>query len=615
MKILCAITTALLLTAAGFATGVVSERTVWETTAEGAFPYTETGSSEPVLYAPPASDAPPEQLWTHNELINIYLTTAFGDSGQHIFAGTKNGVCRAQMFSLTGNGAYTWQVEGASGEEVYTAGARDADAFAATFTGTPGDVRFFTSASSTPVWTYTPPSGEVADGPLAFPADGSFVVTTFNDGSNTKLRVLNATNGAVIDEATTTNPYQRAKIIVSPDGKYIMYRNSSVLHVYAFNGTTLTLRESVNVGASTDCHGLSPDGKYLAYGFSSMSVREWNGSAYAPLFTHVVSGSYARNATFDAEGRLYTSWYRSDYKKPSIVCHTLPSSTPTWTFDYQVVAGSNQELIVDLAVTEDGDYLAAASWGNESNLNPELEIFNARTGDYLFGVDSPGSMGACDIVVAGSNAYATAGGKNVHFNTMGRGGDIYCVHVANDVPVTGPDNFVARAAGDSVRVSWSGRWEGLAGFNLYREAPADAGRVKLNGELITGRPPFRFEDDQVEEAGAYEYWLEVVDTTGARETYGPAVANLPVERPAFALYQNTPNPTAGATTFTFSLAENGPATLAVYDLAGRRVWRHEGTFTAGANEIAATLPFAPGVYVYRLEAGGESSARKFVINN
>ncbi|NIT35807.1 MAG: hypothetical protein GTN49_04800, partial [candidate division Zixibacteria bacterium] len=46
---------------------------------------------------------------------------------------------------------------------------------------------------------------------------------------------------------------------------------------------------------------------------------------------------------------------------------------------------------------------------------------------------------------------------------------------------------------------------------------------------------------------------------------------------------------------------------------GREVWRHEGNFVEGKNELAATLELAPGVYVYRLEAGGEAAAKRMVV--
>jgi hypothetical protein len=83
---------------------------------------------------------------------------------------------------------------------------------------------------------------------------------------------------------------------------------------------------------------------------------------------------------------------------------------------------------------------------------------------------------------------------------------------------------------------------------------------------------------------------------------------------AFALFQNAPNPASGTTTFSFELAEAADVTLAVYDAAGRKVATvAEGYFPAGAHNVPFAKKLAPGVYVYRLEAGAKSAARKMVV--
>jgi flagellar hook assembly protein FlgD len=86
-----------------------------------------------------------------------------------------------------------------------------------------------------------------------------------------------------------------------------------------------------------------------------------------------------------------------------------------------------------------------------------------------------------------------------------------------------------------------------------------------------------------------------------------------------ALYQNRPNPARSATTITFDVVEAGNASLEVFDLAGRRVRTlYDGPADAGAHEISWNLdddagrPVPPGVYLYRLESGGESTYRRLV---
>jgi hypothetical protein len=154
-----------------------------------------------------------------------------------------------------------------------------------------------------------------------------------------------------------------------------------------------------------------------------------------------------------------------------------------------------------------------------------------------------------------------------------------------------------------------------AGFNLYREA-ADAGRVKVNDALIVGESPYRYVDASVEKGNSYEYYLEDVDLSGKGTLHGPVRVDTGAGvKTSFALAQNRPNPARTATTFAFSVPAACDATLTVYDLAGRKVATpFAGTAKAGANELAVDVStLAPGVYTYRLEAGGEAAAKRMVV--
>ena len=68
-----------------------------------------------------------------------------------------------------------------------------------------------------------------------------------------------------------------------------------------------------------------------------------------------------------------------------------------------------------------------------------------------------------------------------------------------------------------------------------------------------------------------------------------------------------PNPTAGAATVTYTLAEPGEVSLTVYDALGRRVAvLAEGSHAAGAYEASVGAGLPAGAYVVRLEAGGQA---------
>jgi hypothetical protein len=177
-------------------------------------------------------------------------------------------------------------------------------------------------------------------------------------------------------------------------------------------------------------------------------------------------------------------------------------------------------------------------------------------------------------------------------------------------------SFAATAGGNNaVVVTWEVA-ERVAGFNLYRETASGAAAsepVKVNERLITGRSPYRYLDAAVEAGNTYRYWLEVVPLAGPAERHGPVKCTTGVKA-SFALAPNRPNPARTSTTFAFTVPAACKATLALYDMAGRKVASRVVSAKAGGNDVVVDVSsLAPGVYTYRLEAGGEAAARKMVV--
>jgi len=90
---------------------------------------------------------------------------------------------------------------------------------------------------------------------------------------------------------------------------------------------------------------------------------------------------------------------------------------------------------------------------------------------------------------------------------------------------------------------------------------------------------------------------------------------------AFGLAQSYPNPARERATIKYTLATAGDATLAVYDLTGRRVTTlATGNQPAGEHEVVWPLvgtngaQVPAGVYIYRLEAGGDAATRRLVVS-
>jgi hypothetical protein len=88
----------------------------------------------------------------------------------------------------------------------------------------------------------------------------------------------------------------------------------------------------------------------------------------------------------------------------------------------------------------------------------------------------------------------------------------------------------------------------------------------------------------------------------------------------FALHQNSPNPFNPATEIRFDLESPARVTLRVFNILGQEVIRlADREFPAGSHSViwegtdGSGRAVASGVYLYRIEAGGQSASRKMVL--
>jgi hypothetical protein len=129
------------------------------------------------------------------------------------------------------------------------------------------------------------------------------------------------------------------------------------------------------------------------------------------------------------------------------------------------------------------------------------------------------------------------------------------------------------------------------------------------GGTTGSRPKVAIDNVSVTGGGAYGLAARAGTTEASRLAPEAPELELALARPA-------PNPSADATTLAFTLPRAGTARLEVIDLAGRRVWTHEGAFAAGVQGVrwdgraSDGSPVRAGVYFVRLvTAQGERSAR------
>jgi len=312
------------------------------------------------------------------------------------------------------------------------------------------------------------------------------------------------------------------------------------------------------VGDGSDCDAyLTPDGKFhVAYAASDNTILNYaayDGQSWEAEIVENVSGSPAVPQICVApNGDVYITYY--DFDKLNL--HIMKKDATKWT--HRVLASGSFSGFMHSMDIGNADY-------------PQVVFYNAGTARLRW-------------------AY--------YDESLG-------VDVAS---------FTATRRDGAVDVRWTVTDEaGIAGYNLYRDS-ADAGRVPVNSSLITGASPLRYRDAAARPAESYDYWLEAVLLSGSTEEFGPASVPPAACAKAISLYQNSPNPASGATTFSFELPAAAAVTLAVYDAAGRKVATvADGYFAAGRHDLPFETSLPAGVYLYRLETADETHSKKMVV--
>ena len=133
-------------------------------------------------------------------------------------------------------------------------------------------------------------------------------------------------------------------------------------------------------------------------------------------------------------------------------------------------------------------------------------------------------------------------------------------------------------------------------------------------------------DIEVEDVGAYEYWVTAVDLSGLESDPSNSVSavlsadealGLPTE---FALNQNYPNPFNPSTQIQYALPEETRVVISIYDLMGRKVRTlvndvqdagYRSVMWNATNDMGRLV--SAGVYIYSIQAGDFIQNRKMVL--
>jgi hypothetical protein len=84
-----------------------------------------------------------------------------------------------------------------------------------------------------------------------------------------------------------------------------------------------------------------------------------------------------------------------------------------------------QDSFSAIHFSQTGNVVATGSWGSMSDANPTVNVFSAQTGKLIGSFNTPGSVFDIAVFESGNSIVVAAGGKSVHANTMGRGGNLF----------------------------------------------------------------------------------------------------------------------------------------------------------------------------------------------
>ena len=159
--------------------------------------------------------------------------------------------------------------------------------------------------------------------------------------------------------------------------------------------------------------------------------------------------------------------------------------------------------------------------------------------------------------------------------------------------------------------------EAVMGFRIYRKLEGAAEREDITSDHLLSPHSKTYTDESARGGATYVYTLGVV--LADRSEVRSQAVTVTTKLVALTLHQNTPNPFNPSTTISFTLPERMRATLAIYDVEGRRVRTlvdetvGEGyqEYVWDGNDANGTL-VSTGVYFYSLRSGTRTLTKKML---
>jgi len=295
-------------------------------------------------------------------------------------------------------------------------------------------VKKYTSASSTPNWSYTFPGISAGLAKIDISNDGSRIVAALVYPSEMRLTVaVFSPNSGTPVSTFNINLFgiHLNGFIVSADGSTLYITSNSMVFIYNL-ANNLLIQQNVLPGMYSS-HALCGNGRAFAYGeFNRVHLYERNNN-----------GGYSQTWVGEYPGFIVT-----DRLVLSDDCSTLGIGLHEYSQDLTVKIkmidvqsknqlmqdectgiGTFQNVVSDMSLSADGSRLAVALWGDGGNVCSELRVYNRDTDTPIYQHNYPGSVHALDMSPDGKRVVTAV--KPVHANTFAGGGsfDLHAIEL------------------------------------------------------------------------------------------------------------------------------------------------------------------------------------------
>ncbi len=301
----------------------------------------------------------------------------------------------------------------------------------------------YTSASSTPSWTYTFPGTTGGNARVSISDNGQRIVAgSFDNMANTlNLAVFSPSSGTPMWSGNLTNFAMAIRgWSLSSDGALLYVASASMLTIFDLN-THANVAQYVLTSSVDGCHSMSGDGRVFAYGgFNFVDVWEKNatGSGYTKTYTRNLAGSYVCTHVAVSGNGASVAWSFNGFDTNNHVrveCLDVASKQIRMT-DEAVGSGTLQNVCSDIAICRDGTRFVVGLWGDEAGLCPEVRMYRSNQNVPVALYNLPGSV--YDVDISADGEHVAVASKAVHANLYAGGGSIrYYAFEPQDIRCSG----------------------------------------------------------------------------------------------------------------------------------------------------------------------------------